>query len=270
MQLDHNRIVIRERGLFDQFDLALFLIRVYAAPLVTALVVGILPLALFNAWLLADWAAPGAYELVPVKYLLVMLLLVFWEIPLATAPATLYLGEVVFQERPRLRSLLKSYFRTLPQLCWYQVILRAFLVPLAFTWFLPCAVWPYLNEILLLERTPFREKQGRISTYRRSKFLHGGNFGDLFGRWLTVMGIGVVLYIAIGFTMRIVVGALFNDWEGDSLAYVLYYPLAIWTVVGYFTVVRFLGYLDLRIRREGWEIELMLRAEGSRLSRQLA
>jgi hypothetical protein len=31
---------------------------------------------------------------------------------------------------------------------------------------------------------------------------------------------------------------------------------------GYLTVVRFLAYLDLRIRREGWEAELMMRAEG--------
>ena len=48
-----------------------------------------------------------------------------------------------------------------------------------------------------------------------------------------------------------------------------YYPLALWLVLGFFAVVRFLGYLDLRIRREGWEVELMMRAEGARLERQL-
>ena len=46
--------------------------------------------------------------------------------------------------------------------------------------------------------------------------------------------------------------------------------LAIWIVVGYFSVVRFLSYLDLRIRREGWEVELRMRAEGARLTRRHA
>jgi hypothetical protein len=51
--------------------------------------------------------------------------------------------------------------------------------------------------------------------------------------------------------------------------YTFYYPLALWLVVGYLTVVRFLAYLDLRIRREGWEVELMMRTEAARLTRQL-
>jgi hypothetical protein len=44
------------------------------------------------------------------------------------------------------------------------------------------------------------------------------------------------------------------------------YPLSLWMVAGFMTVVRFLGYLDLRIRHEGWETELLLRAEASRLA----
>ena len=43
-------------------------------------------------------------------------------------------------------------------------------------------------------------------------------------------------------------------------------PIALWLVAGYFTIVRFLSYLDLRIRREGWELELSLRAEADRLA----
>ena len=47
-------------------------------------------------------------------------------------------------------------------------------------------------------------------------------------------------------------------------------PIAVWLVVGFFTVVRFLSYLDLRIRREGWEVELSPRAEAARLAGGLA
>ena len=51
--------------------------------------------------------------------------------------------------------------------------------------------------------------------------------------------------------------------------YSIYLPLATWLVLGYLAVVRFLSYLDLRIRGEGWEVELQMRAEASRLARQL-
>ena len=38
---------------------------------------------------------------------------------------------------------------------------------------------------------------------------------------------------------------------------------------GFFRVVRFLSYLDLRIRHEGWEVELLMRAESLRLGMQV-
>jgi hypothetical protein len=40
-------------------------------------------------------------------------------------------------------------------------------------------------------------------------------------------------------------------------------------VVAFFAIVRFLSYLDLRIRHEGWEVELLMRAEAVRLGTQL-
>ena len=49
-----------------------------------------------------------------------------------------------------------------------------------------------------------------------------------------------------------------------------YVPLAGWLVIGFFAIVRFLAYLDLRIRREGWEVELVMRAEAARLTRMAA
>jgi hypothetical protein len=38
-----------------------------------------------------------------------------------------------------------------------------------------------------------------------------------------------------------------------------------WPIIIYLTVVRFLAYIDLRTRREGWEIELDLRRAARRL-----
>ena len=100
--------------------------------------------------------------------------------------------------------------------------------------------------------------------------MHGGSVGDLFARWLAAVAFGVAaVRVPVGLACRSWPALLLSEWEWEGLTYTLYYPLALWIVVGYFTVVRFLGYLDLRIRREGWEVELMMRAEGARLSRQL-
>lgn len=270
MQLDHNRIVIRERGLLDLLDLALFVVRAFAGPLMVALVAGVLPAMLLNAWLLADFAEPDIDMPFPMAYMWWMLILVIWETPVVTSLATLYLGESVFTERPRAGSIVRLFVRSLPQLFMFQVVLRGIMMPLVFTWFVPFAVWPYLNEVILLERNHFwRRRPGQMTTFRRTKALHGGSVGDSFGRWLATAAFGVMLFVALWISIQILVGMLLSEWEWGGLTYTLYYPLALWIVVGYFTVVRFLGYLDLRIRREGWEVELMMRAEGERLSRQL-
>jgi hypothetical protein len=46
----------------------------------------------------------------------------------------------------------------------------------------------------------------------------------------------------------------------------LAYPALLWSIAGYFVVVEYLDYLDLRIKHEGWEVELLMRAEGLRLA----
>jgi hypothetical protein len=53
-------------------------------------------------------------------------------------------------------------------------------------------------------------------------------------------------------------------------AWLIELQAAFWLVTVYFTVARFLSYLDVRIRNEGWEVELLLRAERARLTRQIA
>jgi len=55
----------------------------------------------------------------------------------------------------------------------------------------------------------------------------------------------------------------------DQPMYTTYYQLLLWSIVGYTAVLRFLSYLNLRIRREGWDVELQVRAERARLARQV-
>lgn len=274
MQLDQNRIVIRERGYLDILDLALRVIRVYAFPLALAFACGVVPAMCLNAWLLADYAEPdfeflpGVY--VPASYMWFMLLLVIWEMPLVTAPVTLYLGQALFEDWPQPGEIARRLLRSLPQMVWYQLILRGLMLPWVITWLFLFAQWPHLSEVILLERNPMRRRRpDQMTTGRRRGLLHGGYAGELFARWMGALGVGSLLFLSFWLSLWLTGGMLLSEWQWSGATYTLFFPLALWLVVGYFAVVRFLGYLDLRIRREGWEVELMMRAEGARLTRQL-
>jgi hypothetical protein len=269
VQLDNTRIAIRERTFVDVLDLALRVVRWCAGPLTVALAAGIVPMFLLNAYLLSGFEEADFEVGFPIWYMIDVVLLIVWEIPLATAPATLYLGQTLFEERPSARRIAGTLVRSLPQLIWYQVVLRAIiLIPPAWLWLFTQRA--YLNEVILLERTPFVQKTAaNPSTGRRCGMLHFGRGGDLFGRWVAAVAAGAIVAASCWASMFLG-GALFvSEWDPAGVWCTHGWHLAVWLVVGLFTVVRFLGYLDLRIRREGWEVELLMRAEGVRLSRAI-
>lgn len=257
MQLDNHRIAIRERSQPEVLDLALRVFRVSAWPLLPLLGTGIVPMMFLNQWLLADVIALDLEPQSLAQYALLMLVLVFWEAPLATAPATLYLGQSAFSRRPELRAVAADFFKSLGQLLLFQGVLRL--------WFAP---WLFLNEVILLDRNPIWGKAGSMTTLRRARALHRGEGAEVLARLLVWTGAGLALLASVWFSIYSLRSVLLNEREFDRTMYTLHFPLALWLVVGYFTVVRFLSYLDLRIRREGWEVELAMRAEQARLTRQ--
>ena len=131
--------------------------------------------------------------------------------------------------------------------------------------FLMRAVRPFINEIVLLERNPLRAKDPTAITIgRRSSQLHGPSSGDLFAKWMATAVMGTLLTVGVAATFVFLSGTLFNDWQPGPAMIRFMYPASMWIVILYLSVVRFLSYLDLRIRHEGWEVELRLRAEASR------
>ena len=273
LQLDKTRIAVREREYVDVLDLALRVIRVHAGPLVLAFAAGVAPMLLLNGWLLAGYAEFDFEWTFPFVYPFYMVLLIFLEAPLATAPATLYLGKATFTDRPEPREILREFRDSLAQLLLYQGLLRV--------WHFR---WTYLNEVILLDRNPMRRRAaGGMSTLERSRVLHRVQNVDPASRALPALIVGGTLFIAIWASIFIVRGMLLGQWGLVGFLWALasgqwewsflkpmftfYFQLSIWIVVCYFTVVRFLTYLDLRIRREGWEVELWMRAERARLVR---
>ncbi|MEM6798284.1 MAG: hypothetical protein AAF589_02105 [Planctomycetota bacterium] len=269
MNFDNTHIAIRERNFAEVMDLALHVTRAHAGPLLLALLAGATPWALLNAAMLAGSGMLEDLEWDgPVPYGFWMTMLVAIEAPLATAGITLYLGQVTFADRVEPGRIVRDYFRALPQMLWSQGVVRLLCAPIIVTMLLPYASWPYLSELILLERNPlFAGKQKRLTTRRRSKHLHGGAGGDLFTRWIVSLIAGSLMILSIGGGIHVLFHQLFNLPFSTITDLTVTFPLAMWLVVGFFAVVRFLAYLDLRIRREGWEVELTMRAEAERLAR---
>lgn len=270
MNFDDTHIVIRERGFAEVMDLALKVVSQHAGPLVMAGLTGVLPWAVLNGLLLN----PMVHELdiwdESPGFVTFMVLLVAVETPLATALVTLYLGQATFMQAIDVRRLLRDFVGSLPQLLWHtftRAVLAITFIGIA----LPYAFWPFQAELILLERNPMMGgRQKRMTTRRRSRNLHKASGGDLFGHWLAATAAGVLLVLALVGGLSAAVSQL-AGYDLTRRGVLLYlFPACLWATVCFFAVVRFLAYLDLRIRREGWEVELKMRSEGARLDRGLA
>jgi hypothetical protein len=307
MQLDRTRIAIRERGLLETIDLALHVTREFAGPLAACALLAIVPLALVN-YALVGWMVPTDYdgELVGFRYFWNMTVLIFLEAPLAAVFIVAYLGPAVFLEERTVRQVLGDVLRQAFPLLLSQGILRGvlfawliyvfanreetnaftegFLMVVIAGWSAAMRAFrPYINEIILLEKNPLLARQGAAITIgKRSAHLHGPYSGDLFIRWCGSAAVGLLLVGLMIYTAVMALGVLitywpvhlskdepFIIWNIDWFLLQIVYPACVWLVVAFTAVVRFLCYLDLRIRHEGWEVELLMRAEALRLATQM-
>ena len=291
MRLDNTNIAIRERGIRELFDLALVVARHWAGPLGVALVCGALPMALINHFLLRGLIYDALLQEEWGSYFTCMAVLVFLEAPLATALVTVFLGQAMFAERPSLAQATRDLWPRIGQLLWYGLVVRGvlpawfliwatlspsdpedgigLLVMLSFCLGLGRGLRPFLFEVILLERNPWRSANGGLTTARRSKALHHPSGGELFGHFVLAVSIASVMAMGLWLTLWYLRAHLTNQVDFAVTMFVYLLPASMWLVAGYFGVVRFLSYLDLRIRHEGWEVELRMRAEGAQLARQL-
>lgn len=303
MQLDRTLIAVSERGLLETLDLTLHVVRRYAWPLTVTFAIGAIPLALLHylliGWLMDVGMRDGYFYLEEssaiARYVWDMTLLVFISAPLASIFATKFLGDAVFVEQPSVRSVLLAVWKLLPRVAWCQLLVRGILP----TWLLFLTVErggdfqvgaeflllgglacysatirslrPFINEIVLLECNPLVARNEMVITVgKRSAHLHAPSNTDLFSRWIGCAAIGCLLTGTVFGFFLFCSGVFFNDWRPGPAMLLTVYPLSLWIVAGFMTVVRFLSYLDLRIRHEGWETELLLRAEATRLAGRIA
>lgn len=306
MQLDRTAIVIAQRPADEIFDLSLVVVRQYWTKILPLALLGCLPFALANYLVLRpitdyeqlvmasrDYATTEGFHL---RYLWSMLCLVFLQAPLAMSGVTYFLGQAVFIEEPTLRQvggvlgkrwfslalvlgLLRGAIISLVLAAWviwdpmlyvgWEAVLTSVFVVIA--WFLVRCFRPFAPEILLLERCPLRKNSkssANEQTYsKRSHWIHAGS-GDLFSVEIVITFFSVVFIVAMSAGSLFLVGVLIGNWEWGWWMDVIFFPFVLWAMALWESVIRFLLYLNTRIRLEGWEVYLRLNAELHRLMEQ--
>jgi hypothetical protein len=273
MNLDDLSVAVRERSVAEVFDLSLLLARRHAPRLALLALIGCAPCAALD-WALLAWSDPDRPA--ALAWLAVLLIA---QAPLATAPLTAYLGEAMFSGDPSLRRALASVrarFTRLLAVAAYRGSFAAAPVALfsavaggapGLLLLVLLVFYPlHLVEVVLLERQPLR------ASLRRANQLMVGWRSEALGQLLVggvLLAAGTVAAVSAGVSL---VNLLFWGAIDDEAWWRWFHPavgplglLAPWPFIAWLSVVRFLSYIDLRTRQEGWEIELDLRRAGRRI-----
>jgi len=257
MRADQIHVAVRPRSTLECLDLAVLFCGRRPLAVATATALGAAPMIALNRVLMAGRQTDGS--LFPAAVLLAL------EAAWASIPLTLFMGQAVFARRFSWSQALRAFAGALPALVLFQGILRAvclvifILAPVVFIGMY------YLGPIILLEQPPVTRVWSRRTAMNHRQSGRVLNLALLdagilaIGTWL---GTGFLGAVSAAWRGRSV------DWlpalAGDGLVTAVFTwhgQIAFWATCGFLTVFRFFTYLDARIRREGWDVELKLRAE---------
>ncbi len=301
MQLDRTEIVIRARSGLELFDLSLRVLKRHLGAIALTSALFGLPLLLLDlwavSWMLGEPAQNNAArynqssdELV-LRHSFHMILLFSMQFPLISLPTTIFLGSRIFYQPLPMKELLRRLWRLAPRWLWVLGVLRCGLVVLAMEWLVVnrsseydlqagaywlflvsflvlCvrALFPFAPEILGLELCPLRSRQAGQITYKaRRRGLHRYLTSENFARFVATFFYGALLLSMLVGIQLFAIGASTGLWTWNYWINTIGLPLSLWCVGLLLAVFRFLSYLDCRIRLEGWELELRIKAEAARL-----
>jgi len=254
MIYDRLLIQVRERSFLDLLDLTFQVLRERPLALSIAALAGVVPCAALNYWLESDLGSSPAFFV----FLLIL------ETPFATAPLTVVLGDLMFNVRVTPGRLGWALLTGLPSLFLTQLIMRGISLVTVVGYLLFPARLAYLDEVILLER------MRGFKVLRRAGALCRGLEGEYFLSWVAQVALGMTFVLCFSTGSNTIISALFGDeltWSRPRTSGLsgLLFQAAIWIAIAYFGTFRFLSYIDRRIRLEGWELELRLKAAGRAL-----
>ncbi|MDO5553456.1 MAG: hypothetical protein Q4G68_06810 [Planctomycetia bacterium] len=262
----HTSIVIRKRTDYELIDLTWHVLRKHIKPILFYMTCLALPFFLANFLLLFPLYcflfAKELYEPGPLLlYWLVAVELLWFESRFASSLVGAWLGLWLFHDEEQdgpvpTSAVLETWFNSLTQLVWYTLLLRLYYYNYAF-----------LPEIIMLEKTPYTSKgKIKLTTRRRARYFHRGITGtNAFVSFetalLSILSHITGLAVLYGAGSLLTGGAAF--WFPCFMLFAL--PLFLWFSCMVNSVFLFLCYLNLRISREGWDLDIALHAEHERL-----
>jgi hypothetical protein len=191
-----------------------------------------------------------------------------------TVWVTLYLGQVSFSDRFSRRLAWRMFWRGFIQMVVFQTIVRDMAMC---TWILsPVALTSlyHMNQIILLEQTTLSQ------TWPRRTAFNTRNLGYIL-QLIIIEGLILLLGYLVISRMLFAISALWRDRFSivQQMMVVVEDPgsilgldqwenqLAWWISVAFTAVWRYTTYLDCRVRREGWDVELRIRTQAYALRR---
>ena len=239
-----SRVALRDRPFVDVLDLSFRFLRDAFGPLAKLALI-VLPLPVGATVVLgyaAGWWWAWSFALL--------------ASPFVSAPFTVLVGQFVFERDPSVKVALARGLRAMPRLLVVSLVLGLGVAAGIFFFVLP-ALWistvaVFVIDVLLLERA------GIIGAFERSMRLAARAPGDATLVRLATLTLLVVAPIVVDQIGHIALANVFQvagptplfESGGSWLPVV-----GFWLAVPYATVLRFLVYINVRTRTEGWDIQ---------------
>jgi len=182
----------------------------------------------------------------------------------AEAPFVALASRLVFDERVRTREALGVALRALPRLTVLRIIQATSIIASALFFLVPgiwfAALFYFGAEVIVLEQT------GATGSIGRLQRLGTGYFGDVVMALLAITALYALAIVLGDATFHAILEQLLQirlrpteDEIGGPLAL-----FSAWLALPTLTVARFFVYLNLRTRREGWDIQTRFAAIAAR------
>ena len=294
MRFDQTSIAIRERNSLELFDLAANVVVRQFRSILLLLILNATPFVLLDYYLIG-WMTDVSfsYEL-SMAYYVAMLALIISQAQLGTCLITIFMGRMMFMEEHSVKAVLKQFYSRLFYFLFSQGILRMAVFAVAVAWLMPPvdreeayilawlglpaiafaglfvrALRPYVPEVIFLEQTPLKRKGDLPSLSDRSQNLHMLASGWISVQFVLLAVVGPLLVFAVHSTFILLDSMLSIRANSEISLQPFYLLISGWLVAGFFAVVRFLMYIDIRIRQEGWAVQLKFMTENSLLKQSL-
>lgn len=247
--------------------------------------------------IVGDLSQTQGYDSYALGFGWLTLLLIVNQAQVGTAMISHYLGQSMFIGKPKIWDSIKSIWKVPPTYYWLHYGLRGVLPVILFALLFAVghddsdlqnfavfvmisatgvgilirAIRPYVTKIVVLEKAGWRvTEENPVKFSSRSTALHGTDGWTLALQMLLSSIVGSMLMIGIYGTLMIIYSALDITWSTGFIELAVLWPLSLWITAAFFAIVRFLTYIDLRIRQEGWEVELRIRAEALKMEQSIS